>query len=155
MVSREQPARRSIHSGSSSGLIGRSVTSVPSLNLDLPDELLGIGAQGQVGVGLCTAGGAGLDDDPGVEGQDAAGPDEQGIDVELGDLGEVGGEIGQADEGLDEPVDVGRRPAAVALEERPDLERFEHEAGQALVERREAEGPVAEELGRRSRPRRP
>jgi len=56
--------------------------------LDLADEFLGIGPQRQVGVGAVRIfSGVRVADDPGVEGQDAFGRDEQGIDVELGDLG--------------------------------------------------------------------
>ena len=48
-----------------------------------------------------------------------------------------------------EPVDVRAGLAAVALQQRPRLERFEHPAGQRLVQRRQAQGAVAEHLGRR------
>ena len=120
---------------------------MPSRSADRPDELLGIGPQGQVRVGpLRVLDGVPVPDDPGVEGQDAFGRHEQGVDVELGDLREVRGQVGQAHQRLDEPVDGGPGPSPVALEEGLHPELVEHAAGQPLVERGKADGPVPVDL---------
>ncbi len=92
--------------------------------------------------------GGAVADHPRVEGRDGVGRDQEGIDVELRDLRKIGGQVGQADEGLDELVHGRRGPAAVALQERPHAEPVEHAPGQPLVERGESDGPVPVDLGR-------
>ena len=83
-----------------------------------------------------------VDHHPGVQGDHVLGRDQQRINVHLLDLRIIGDQVGEPHEDFDQPVDVHRGLAAVAVQQRPRLERFEHPAGQGLVQRRQGQRPV-------------
>ena len=147
----EQLASSSCHIGSSSGLIGRRMTGVPSCSVRCADVLLGIRADGQVGVGP-TARPAARSRSTTTRASSAMtslGRDQQRVDVQLLDLGVVGHEVGEPHEDLDQPVDVRRRacrgsPAAAARTRSDSSIR----RASGSFKRRQAQRPVAEHLGR-------
>ena len=88
-----------------------------------------------------------VDHRAGIQRHRALGGGEQRIDLDLLDLRVVRHEMREAHEHLEQRVEVHRGPAAVTAQERPDPQRLQHSAGEALVQGRQAQGPVAQHLG--------
>ena len=54
----------------------------------------------------CTSASSRGNPQPGIEGDDAGGVREQRVDVELTDLGMIGGKLAEANQNLDDSLDV-------------------------------------------------
>ena len=76
--------------------------------------------------------------------------DDDGIEIELRDLGQLVGHQADPQQQVLDPVDGSRRRAAVAEEQRRAAERPNEIVRVDIGERKDAHRPVAEQLGRRS-----
>ena len=88
------------------------------------------------------------DTQPRIEGDDAGGVREQWVDVELADLRVIGGELAEADQHLDDSLDVRRRFAAISLQQLPYPRARHQPARQQRIQRRQFERDVMHDLYR-------
>ena len=118
---------------------------LPVGRADLGFELLRIRPDGQARL---RRNGGGAHADAAVDRDHALRVAQQRIDVDLGDLGVVGDDLAQLHEHVDDAVDVGRRPIAVALEQGGNAGALDLRARQRRVERRQFERLVADDFDR-------
>src|SRR4030095_6105174 len=98
---------------------------------DLGLELDRIGFYGEAGRALLLR--WRTHDDPGVEGDHPFLVGQQRVDVELGDLVDVGDELGQADHDVAHRATVGRRPVTEAAQQAVDAGAAQRILGQRRV----------------------
>src|SRR3954453_10706806 len=87
-----------------------------------------------------------VDDEAGVDGGRAALGGEDRVEVDLGDLREVGDELGDRLDDVGQPLDVDAGPAAHAVQDLRRLDAVDHLEGGLARHRREAERHVAQDL---------
>jgi hypothetical protein len=88
----------------------------------------------------------GRDAQAGIEGDDAMRVGEQRVDVELTDLGAIGGELAKPDQHFDDSLDFRRWLAAVPLQELPHPCARHQPARQQRIERRQLERSIMHDL---------
>ena len=89
-----------------------------------------------------------VDDHTGVEGNHVLGGSEERVDIELDDLRVVGDQVGEAHQDLDQSINVNGRTPAIAAQQWPRPQRLQHAPGETLIEWRQRNGAVLEDLGR-------
>jgi hypothetical protein len=73
---------------------------------------------------------------PSIEGDDTGGIREQRVDVELSDLGVIGGKLAEADQHVNDSLDVRRWLSAISLQQLPDPGAGHQPARQQPIQRR-------------------
>ena len=104
----------------------------------------GVGPDGQALAGPGTR--TGSQADAGVQRQDAVGIRQQGIDVELDDLGDLHHQGREPHQGQGDRLQIGARQAGPAAQAGMDPGLLQHRHGQAQIERGETQGPVPQHL---------